>query len=115
MNEQTKQKRELKKEVYEILSNYDLSGSLTIEIVNRLLINSGKQISEILSDYFLRWESMNSMRGDILENLEKNYDLIPKKVIRLLLIDFIKEYYNSDEFKSSFSVSEYIEIKDPCY
>ena len=115
MNEQTKQKRELKKEVYEILSNYDLSGSLTIEIVNRLLINSGKQISEILSDYFLRWESMNSMRGDILENLENNYDLIPKKVIRLLLIEFIKEYYNSDEFKNRFSISEFIEIEDVCY
>lgn len=115
MKEQTKQKRGLKNEVYEILSSYDLSGSPTYEIVNELLNECGKQISEILSDYFLRWESMNSMRGDILENLENNYDLIPKKVIRLLVIEFIKEFYNSDEFKNSFSISDFIEIEDVNY
>lgn len=112
MKEQTKQKRGLKNEVYEILSSYDLSGSPTYERVDELLNECGKQISEILSDYFLRWESMNSMRGDILENLENNYDLIPKKVIRLLLIEFIKEYYNSDEFKDRFNISEFIQIED---
>jgi hypothetical protein len=115
MKEQTKQKRELKNEVYEILSSYDFGYSQTFEKVDGLLNECGKQISELLSDYFLRWESMNSMRGDILENLENNYDLIPKKVIRLLLIEFIKEYYNSDEFKNSFSISEFIEIKDVNY
>lgn len=115
MKEQTKQKRGLKNEVYEILSSYDLSGSSTYERVDELLNECGKQISEILSDYFLRWENMNSMRGDILENLENNYDLIPKKVIRLLVIEFIKEYYNSDEFKNRFSISEFIEIEDVCY
>jgi hypothetical protein len=115
MKEQTKQKRGLKNEVYEILSSYDLSGLPTYERVDELLNECGKQISEILSDYFLRWESMNSMRGDILENLENNYDLIPKKVIRLLLIEFIKEYYNSDEFKNRFSISEFIAIEDVCY
>ena len=115
MKKLTKQKRELKNEVYEILSSYDLSGSSTHERVDELLNECGKQISEILSDYFLRWESMNSMRGDILENLENNYDLIPKKVIRLLVIEFIKEYYNSDDFKNSFSISEFIEIEDVNY
>ena len=115
MKKQTKQKRELKNEVYEILSSYDLSGSPTYERVDELLNECGEKISEILSDYFLRWESMNSMRGDILENLENNYDLIPKKVIRLLVIEFIKEYYNSDEFKNSFSISEFIEIEDVNY
>ena len=112
MKEQTKQKRGLKNEVYEILSSYELSDSPTYERVDELLNECGKQISEILSDYFLRWESMNSMRGDILENLENNYDLIPKKVIRLLLIEFIKEYYNSDEFKDRFNISEFIQIED---
>ena len=112
MKEQTKQKRGLKNEVYEILSSYDLSGSPTYERVDELLNECGKKISEILSDYFLRWESMNSMRGDILENLENNYDLIPKKVIRLLVIEFIKEYYNSDEFKKCISITELVEIKD---
>lgn len=115
MKKQTKQKRELKNEVYEILSSHDLIGSPTYERVDELLNECGKQISEILSDYFLRWESMNSMRVDILENLENNYDLIPKKVIRLLVIEFIKEYYNSDEFKNSFSISEFIEIEDVNY
>ena len=115
MKVQTKQKRGLKNEVYEILSSYDLSSSPTYERVDELLNECGKQISEILSDYFLRWESMNSMRGHILKNLENNYDLIPKKIIRLLVIEFIKEYYNSDEFKNSFSISDYIEIDDVNY
>ena len=115
MKEQTKQKRELNNEVYEILTSYDLSGSPTYERVDELLNECGKKISEILSDYFLRWESMNSMRGDILENLENGYDLISKKEFRLLVIEFIKEYYNSDEFKNSFSISDFIEIEDVNY
>ena len=112
MKEQTKQKRGLKNEVYEILSSYDLSSSPTYERVDELLNECGKQISEILSDYFLRWESIKTMRGDILENLENNYDLIPKKVIRLLVIEFIKEYFNSDKFKKCISITELVEIKD---
>jgi len=115
MKIESKQKRGLKNEVYEILSSYDLSSSPTYEIVYELLNECGKQISEILSDYFLRWESMNSIRGDILKNLENNYDLIPKKIIRLLVIEYIKEYYNSDEFKNSFSISDFIEIDDVNY
>lgn len=115
MKKQIKQKRELKNEVYEILSSYDLSGSSTYERVEELLNECGKEISKILSNYFLRWESMNSMRGDILENLENNYDLLPRKVIRLLVIEFIKEYYNSDGFKNSFTISEFIEIEDVNY
>jgi hypothetical protein len=115
MKKQTKQKRELKNEVYEILSTYDFGYSPTFDKVDELLNECGKKISDILSDYFLSWDSMKSMRGDIFENLENNYDLIPKKVIRLLLIEFIKEYYNSDEFKTSFSISEFIEIEDVCY
>ena len=115
MKEQTKQRRGIKHEVYEILSSYDLSGSPTYERVDELLNECGKQISEILSDYCLRWESMNSMRGDILENLENNYDLIPKKVIRLLVIEFIKEYFNTDKFKNRFIISDFIEIENVNY
>jgi len=115
MKVQTKQKRELKKEVIEILSSYDFSGSPIYEKVNELINECGIQISEILSDYFLRWENMKSMREDVIENLENNYDLFPKQVIRLLVIEFIKEYFNSDEFKDSFSISEFIEIEDVNY
>ena len=115
MKVQTKQKRELKKEVNEILSSYDFSGSPIYERVNELLNECGKQISDILSDYFLRWDSMNTMRGDVIENLENNYDLIPKKVIRLLVIEFIKEHFNSDEFKNVFTISDFIELEDVNY
>ena len=115
MKKQTKQKRELKKEVNEILSSYDLSGSSIYERVDELLNECGEKISEILSDYFLRWKSMNSMRGNILENLENDYDLISKKSKRLLVVEFIKEYFNSDEFKDGFTISEFIQIEDVNY
>jgi hypothetical protein len=115
MKKQTKQKRELKREVYEILSSYDLSGTPTYERVDELLIECGEKISEILSDYFLRWESMNSMRWNILENLENDYDLISKKSKRLFVVEFIKEYFNSDEFKDGFTISEFIQIEDVNY
>ena len=115
MKEQTKQKRELKNEVYQILSSYDFGYSPTFDKVDELLNECGKQVSEILSDYFLRWESIKTMRGDILENLDNNYDLIPKKVIRLLVIEFIKEYFNSDEFKKCISITEFIQIEDVNY
>ena len=115
MKKQTKQKRELNNEVYEILTSYDLSGSPTYERVDELLNECGKKISEILSDYFLRWESMNSMRGNILENLENDYDLISKKSKKLLVVEFIKEYFNSDDFKKGITIYEFIQIKDVNY
>lgn len=115
MKKETKQRKELKKEVYEILSNYDFGSSPTIDDVSELLYNCGVQISELLSDYFLRWESMKSIREDILENLENEYDLIPKSVIRLLVIQFIKEYFNSEKFKQSLVISDFIEIEDVGY
>jgi hypothetical protein len=112
MNKQTKQKRELKNEVYEILSSYDFGYSPTFDKVDELLNECGKQISELLSNQFLSWGSRNFFRGNILKNLEKDYDLIPKKVIELLVVQFIKEYFNSDEFKDSFNISEFIQIED---
>jgi hypothetical protein len=115
MKKQTKQKRELKKEVNQILSSYDLGGTPTHDIVCELLIECGEKISEVLSDYFLRWESMSSMRGDILENLENDYDLISKKSKKLLVVEFIKEYFNSDDFKKGITIYEFIQIKDVNY
>jgi hypothetical protein len=115
MKKHTKQKRELKNEVHEILSSYDFGYSPTFEKVDHILNESGIKISEILSNYFLSWDSMKSSREDILVKLENDYDLITKKNIRLFIIQYIKEYYNSDTFKNSISVSDFIEIKDTGY
>jgi hypothetical protein len=115
MKEQTKQKRGLKKEVNEILSSYYFGYSPTYDEVNGLLEECGNQISKLLSDYYLRWESMKFMRELILKDMYNDYDLISKKEFRLLVIEFIKEYYNSDEFKNSFSISDFIEIEDVNY
>ena len=115
MKKQTKQKRELKKEVNQILSSYYFGYSPTYDEVNELLDECGNQISKLLSDYFLRWESMRFMRDEILKDLYNDYDLISKKEIRLLLVQFIKEYFNSDEFKNSITISEFIQIEDVNY
>jgi hypothetical protein len=115
MKKQLKQKRELKNEVYEILSSYDFHNSPTIEKVDELLNKCGNQISVILSDYFLSWGGIKFFRDDVLINLKNDYNLIPKKVIRLLLVQFIKEYFNSDEFKNDITISEFIEIEDIDY
>lgn len=115
MKVQTKQKRELKKEVNQILSSYYFGYSPTYDEVNELLDECGNQISKLLSDYFLRWESMRFMRDEILKDLYNDYDLISKKEIRLLLVQFIKEYFNSDEFKNSITISEFIQIEDVNY
>lgn len=115
MKEQTKQKRELKNEVYQILSSYDFGYSPTFDKVDELLNECGKQISELLSNLFLDWDGIKFFRDDVLMNLENDYNQIPKKVIRLLLVQFIKEYFNSDEFKNGITISEFIEIEDVDY
>ncbi len=115
MKKHLKQKRELKNEVYEILSSYDFGYSPTFDKVDELLNKCGKQISVILSDYFLSWDGIKFFRDDVLMNLENDYNQIPKKVIRLLLVQFIKEYFNSDEFKNGITISEFIEIEDVDY
>ncbi len=100
----TKQKRLLKKEVFEELSSWDFSGSETIEKVNEEINKCGIKISEILSEYFLRWESIKEQRDGILKNLQNNYPDLSKNEIKKLIIEHIKEYWNSEEFREQFGL-----------
>jgi hypothetical protein len=117
MKPKTKQKKQLKKEVFEELSSWDLGYSKTLDIVNDKIFNCGKEISEILSDYYLRWESMKEQRDRILIIIQNQYPNLSKKEINGLVIEYLKEYWNSDEYKEGFGyqLSCCIEIEDVDY
>ena len=114
MKEITKQKRLLKKEVFDELSSWDLSCSETFDSVHEIIGKCGGEISEILSRYFVSWDSLKSQRDGVIQNLENNYSDLTKKEIRKLVVSYIKEYWNSEDFKEIFgySLSLTIEIED---
>lgn len=117
MKTKTKQKKQLKKEVFEELSSWDLGYSKTLDIVNDKIFNCGKEISDILSDYFLRWESIKEQRDEIIDTLQNQYPNLSKKEIKGLVVEYIKEYWNSDEYKEGigYVLSCCIEIEDVDY
>lgn len=117
MKQKIKEKRLLKKEVFEELSSWDLGYSETIDLVNDKIFKCGKEISEILSEYCLRWESIKSQRDGILINLENQYPNLSNKELRKQIVEYIKKYWNSNEFKEGFGseLSSSIEIKDVEY
>ncbi len=109
-----KQKRLLKKEVFNELSSWDLGYSETLDSVHGIIGECGKEISEILSRYFISWDSLKSQRDDVIQNLENNYSDLKKNEIRKLVVSYIKEYWNSEDFKEVFgySLSSMIDIDD---
>jgi len=108
---------ELKKEVFDELSIWDLGCSETIDTVNEIIFDCGKKISEILSDYFLRWESIKEQRDGFINSLENQYPNLSKKEIRRLVVEYLKEYWNSDDYKEGFGcfLSSCIKIEDIDY
>jgi hypothetical protein len=114
MIQKTKQKRLLKREVFEELSSWDLSSSETLDSVNEIIGKCGKEISLILSEYFLSWESLKFQRDDVIRNLENNYTELSKKEMKKQVVELIKEYWNSEEFKEilCFNLSSSVEIDD---
>jgi hypothetical protein len=110
----TKQKRLLKKEVFEELSSWDLGYSETLDSVYDIIEKCGKEISDILSGYFMSWDSLKSQRDDVIQNLENKYSELSKNEIRKLVVIHIKEYWNSEDYKEGFgdSLSSIIEIED---
>jgi hypothetical protein len=117
MKPKTKQKRLLKKDVFEELSCWDLSSSETIDLVLDKIQECGDEISEILSNYFLRWESIKVQRDEIIRNLENQYPEISNIELKKLIIEYIKEYWNSENYKSIFGeqLTTIIEIQDVDY
>ena len=114
MKQKMKQKRLLKKEVFNELSSWDLGYSETLDSVHGIIGECGKEISEILSRYFISWDSLKSQRDDVIQNLENNYSDLKKNEIRKLVVSYIKEYWNSEDFKEVFgySLSSMIDIED---
>jgi hypothetical protein len=117
MKEITKQKRLLKKEVFDELSSWDLGDSETLDSVHEIIGKCGEEISEILSGYFMSWDSLKSQRDGVIQNLENNYSDLTKNEIRKLVVSYIKEYWNSEDYKEIFgySLSSTIEIEDLDY
>lgn len=117
MKEKTKQKRLLKNEVFEELSSWDLGYSETLDSVVDIIGKCGNEISEILSDYFLRWESMKEQRDVIIENLQNQYPDLSIKEKKRLIVEYLKEYWNSEEVKEGFGneLTFSIEIEDIDY
>jgi len=117
MKPKTKEKRELKKEVFDELSSRDFGYSETIDTVNEIIFDCGKKISEILSHYFLRWESMKEQRDEIIKTLQNQYPNLSKKEIQKLVIEYLKEFWNSDDYKEGigYTLSSCIEIEDTDY
>ncbi len=117
MLQKTKQKRELKKEVFDELSTWDLSYSETLDHVHEIIGKCGKEISEILSEYFLSWDNLKSQREGVIQNLENNYSDLTNNEIRKLVVGYIKEYWNSEDYKEIFgyNLTSKIEIEDLDY
>lgn len=117
MKPKTKEKRELKKEVFDEISSWDFGCSEIIDTVNEIIFDCGKKISEILSHYFLRWESIKEQRDSIISSLENQYPNLSKKEIRKLVVEYLKVYWNSDEYKEGigYFLSSCIEIEDIDY
>lgn len=117
MNKLTIQKKTLKNEVYEILESLDLSGSPTIEEVDRIIYQCGKKVSKILSHYLLSWNSIREQRDGVISDLSNKYPNLSKTEIKRLVVDYIKEYWGSYETKKSFGMelTSVIQIEDTNY
>ena len=60
---------------------------------------------------------LRQVREDKLKKIQAiTGEAYPRKVHTThALVEFIKEYFNSDEFKDGFTISEYIQIEDVNY
>lgn len=117
MKPKTKQKRELKKEVFDELSSWDLGYSETLDLVDNIIFECGETISEILSNYFLSWDNLKTQRDEIISNLEKQYPEISKNELKKLIVQYLKDYWNSGMYKNEFGrkLSHSIQIEDNDY
>lgn len=116
MKEKTKQKRLLKNEVFEELSILDDYTDLPDFVVIKIL-NLGNKISKQLSKYYLSWESIKYQRDEIFNKLQNQYPDLSNRELKSLVIEYIKEYRNSEDFKNVFGneLSFSIEIEDLDY
>jgi hypothetical protein len=114
MKPKTKQKSTLKKEVFNELSSWDLGYSETLDNVYEIIGKCGEEISGILTDYFMSWDSLKPQRDIVINSLENTYSDIPKNEIKKLVVEFIKDYWDSDEYKEVFGdyLSSKIEINN---